>query len=480
MKAIVSRRNRARASRSSASRETPPITTSPSSGTSSPATRESRVDFPEPDGPVTTESRPGENVRRDERERHVLPEAARHAAQLDDGARGAVDVGEHERALAQRAERPELDDAVTRGHDRAVDDPGFAQRFLRDPHPAAAPDHDCRARHRALLADTAVADVDDAVGDRRRAGVVADDERRHAFLARELGEEGVDGGGARSSSSPVGSSAIRRRGRCASAAQRAIRCCSPPDSSPRERVGAVAQADPLEQACERARRSLLAHALQAERHRDQLLGAQLAGERAPVVLVGVPERAGPVLGETPLRQRAEIGAGDDDAAGARPLEPREHPHQRRLARPARPEHDADLALVDVEREPLQRRDAAVGSRVDAEQVAGLDEAHVPDSCARAGPRSSRNARRVASDDERRRDEQVGEAADRDDAEVERGLQRQVDGCGAGRDRDDARHEQREQRARDAPARTPAMPTTSARTRTMRRSSDGSAPWASRS
>ena len=36
----------------------------------------------------------------------------------------------------------------------------------------------------------------DAVGDRGRARVVADDERRHAFLAGELGEERVDGCGA--------------------------------------------------------------------------------------------------------------------------------------------------------------------------------------------------------------------------------------------------------------------------------------------
>ena len=44
-----------------------------------------------------------------------------------------------------------------------------------------------------FLADTAVADVDDAVGDRGRARVVTDDERRHSLLPCELGEEVVDG-----------------------------------------------------------------------------------------------------------------------------------------------------------------------------------------------------------------------------------------------------------------------------------------------
>ena len=42
---------------------------------------------------------------------------------------------------------------------------------------------------RALLADAAVADVNDAVGDRRGRGVVAHDERRGALFPRELGEE---------------------------------------------------------------------------------------------------------------------------------------------------------------------------------------------------------------------------------------------------------------------------------------------------
>ena len=49
----------------------PPTTTSPSSGTSSPAISESSVDFPDPDGPVTTVSRPGANVARDRVERRL-------------------------------------------------------------------------------------------------------------------------------------------------------------------------------------------------------------------------------------------------------------------------------------------------------------------------------------------------------------------------------------------------------------------------
>ena len=156
-----------------------------------------------------------------------------------------------------------------------------------------------------------------------------------------------------SSSSPVGSSAIRSRGRPARAAQSAMRCCSPPDSSDGRAVGAVAQPDALEERMGASEAIAVGDASQPERHRDQLLRRQLAGERAPVVLVGVAERVGAVLRETALRERPEVDPRDRDAAGTRPLEPGDHAHQRRLSRTARAENDADLALVDVERQPLQ-------------------------------------------------------------------------------------------------------------------------------
>ena len=68
----------------------------------------------------------------------------------------------------------------------------------------------------------------------------------------------------------------------------------------RQRPGAVPQPDPLEQVVRAGQALLLSNALEPERHRDQLLRAQLAGERAPVVLVGIAERPGPVLGEPAL------------------------------------------------------------------------------------------------------------------------------------------------------------------------------------
>ena len=145
------------------------------------------------------------------------------------------------------------------------------------------------------------------------------------------------------------------------------------------RVRTVAQADAFEELVRPCEALPLRNPLQAKRNSDELLGGQLAGKRAPVVLVGVPERRRPVVGKAALSERAELLARDGDRAGTRPLEPRQDPHQRRLARSARAEDDADLAFLDVERQPLQRGDAAVCSRVNAEEVAGLDEAHVPAS-----------------------------------------------------------------------------------------------------
>ena len=75
---------------------------------------------------------------------------------------------------------------------RVAVDPGRAEELLRQPQPAAAADDDravVRAAGDVLVADAPVADVDDAVGPLRRGRVVADDERRPALLARQLGDQ---------------------------------------------------------------------------------------------------------------------------------------------------------------------------------------------------------------------------------------------------------------------------------------------------
>jgi hypothetical protein len=106
------------------------------------------------------------------------------------------------------------------------------------------------------------------------------------------------------------------------------------------------------------------------------------------VLVGVAERRGAVAAELGASQAAELASGDTDRPGRRALEACQHAEQGRLARAARPEHDADLAVRDVQRQPLQRRDTAVAAGEDAEHVTELDE--------RRHAVSPEKARRVAT------------------------------------------------------------------------------------
>src|SRR5262249_50290434 len=90
--------------------------------------------------------------------------------------------------------RRDDDPAVAERRGRAACDPRAGQQLLRNPQPAAAPDDDrlvARMPPR-LLADTAVADRDRAVGDLSRIRVVADDHRRAVELSRELGDQPVD------------------------------------------------------------------------------------------------------------------------------------------------------------------------------------------------------------------------------------------------------------------------------------------------
>jgi hypothetical protein len=105
------------------------------------------------------------------------------------------------------------------------------------------------------------------------------------------------------------------------------------------------------------------------------------------MLVGKAGRRRPVAAELAGGEPSEVAAVDVHRSGRGAVEAGEHAQERRLAGAARAEHDADLALGDVEREPLQRRNASVACGVDAEDIAQLDELLHDVSC--------RNARRVA-------------------------------------------------------------------------------------
>ena len=110
------------------------------------------------------------------------------------------------------------------------------------------------------------------------------------------------------SSSPVGSSARKTFGRCASAAQSATRCCSPPESSAGRRSRVRREADPVEQLVGAPATFGTRQSAQPELDRDELPRGQLRRERAAVVLVGVAEQRRAVLREAARRQLRQVVA----------------------------------------------------------------------------------------------------------------------------------------------------------------------------
>ena len=213
---------------------------------------------------------------------------------------------------------------------------------------------------------------------------------------------------------------------------------------------------------------------------DELRGGQLVGERAPVVLVGVAERRArdTVDGRRDAAPRSSPPTRTRPGRGA--LEPRDDPHQRRLARAARPEHDAELALLDGERQPLEGGDASVLGRVDDEDVpraSTIAVMRLPRP--RAGPRlAERTAGRQA--DERRATTSTRDAGEHDEQRVDGRDERRLRRVRPGGHRDDARHEEGEHAARRAcPPASPRARRSAARADDRRRSA-GVAPCASRS
>ncbi len=112
--------------------------------------------------------------------------------------------------------------------------------------------------------------------------------------------------------------------------------------------------------------------LGAEAEPDQLARGQLGRERLLVVLVEIAHDLGAVARAAGAAERAEVLAEDADRPGRGKVEAGEDPQERRLARPARAEHGQDLALGDAQGQALERGGVALGRRVDAEEVLGLD------------------------------------------------------------------------------------------------------------
>ena len=197
------------------------------------------------------------------------------------------------------------------------------------------------------------------------------------------------------SSSPVGSSAISSCGRRASAAQSATRCCSPPESS----RGCASRRAPRptrsSSSSARASRRASGHAGEPELHADELARGQLAGERAPVVLVGVADRA---RAEAARRPRAERARRRCRPRCTEPAEGWSKPATIRsrvdLPEPLGPSTTQSSPRCTVSVRPCSAATPPSGGRVDAEEVAQLDERAHSRASARPGA-GAENARRVA-------------------------------------------------------------------------------------
>ena len=344
----------------------------------------SSVVLPEPERPSTATSRPRVNAASKPDEHLVRPGSA--AVALVDPAQLAHDLAADGR-LALRAARRRGRLAVA-GELRPR--PRLPRQLARPPMPASSralsgsrtqpprpTTSRCGPPRTQLAADAPVAHVHDAVGELGRGLVVADDHERRPAAGDQLAEQAVDG--ARRARVELARRLVGQQQRRRVGERRAGR-----DAlllAARERrgrvVGAVCESHAVEQ--RQSARPALARrdASERERQRDVVGAGERGGEGARVVLIEEAEALRAERRRPPRAEPHDVDAERARDAGRRPVEARGDAQQRALARSARAEHDAALALLDRERHPLQRDGARRAVRVDAEDVAELE-------CERAG------------------------------------------------------------------------------------------------
>ena len=198
--ATCSRRTAAEPARSRPSISRPWTSTCPSSGRSRPASRCRSVVLPLPDRPTTAVSVPDANEA-ETPESTGLRAPAKRLNTLRSSATVAPGVAACSWNIAGGGSIERPVERVARQHELLLAALGMKprrraerlQQRVRQPHPARLGHDQRRADARASLLDHAtVADVDQAVGDRRRRLVVADHERGRPLLACELGDQPVD------------------------------------------------------------------------------------------------------------------------------------------------------------------------------------------------------------------------------------------------------------------------------------------------
>ena len=122
-------------------------------------------------------------------------------------------------------------------------------------------------------------------------------------------------------------------------------------------VAAVTKADPLEQLVRAWSRS---SSTPASPSWIPTSSRAVSSPRAPASNAGRRSRSSANgSGPQPNHRGRHVGARDSDRAGRGPVEAGNDPEQGRLTGAARPEHDAELTLLDGQSQTLQRRDAAL-------------------------------------------------------------------------------------------------------------------------
>jgi hypothetical protein len=138
-------------------------------------------------------------------------------------------------------------------------------------------------------------------------------------------------------------------------------------------VGAVADAEDVEQ-LRRARGPIAAaDARESERERDVLGRGQVRHQVARRLLPDEPDHRAPVVDALPRRHRHEVPVAHAHPAGGRHVEPREHGQQRGLAGAGRAHDRHELAGLDEQVEALERLHLDALRLVDAHERVAHDE-----------------------------------------------------------------------------------------------------------
>ncbi len=305
--------------------------------------------LPDPEGPRTTVSAPARDVGGDARRgrrarrsapagrmRRRPPRRACEPAPPSSGARLGPGV---RRRRTARSGRPARRPAPRR---RA----GALAQVLRQPDPAAVVDDEdllLGCGRRPLLGQPAVADPDDPVGDRAaRASWLTTSSVAPARVAAPASRS-YTASAADASRSPVGSSARTTAGRCASAAQTAIRCASPPESVDGAR-SASSPSRTESRSSPAARRAALRRVPARRNCSATLSRTSSSGRSARAgVLVDDAQAGAAQPGSGAFVGAGEVDAGHLDRARAGGLLAHQDLQQRRLARAVGPVYDQPLA-----------------------------------------------------------------------------------------------------------------------------------------